>query len=325
MSTSVHRPSCAHQGASGVLRILAVLGAVFASPVAAAETLRVGSGERFRLPSAAAAVAREGDTIRIAPGEYRDCAVWRAAGLTITGADARAVRISGPVCEGKALFVIAGAGTTIEGITFRGAVAPDGNGAGIRAEGGDLIIRGSRFEDNQSGILTRSGMTQARILIEDSVFSGNGAMRGRSCGGHALYANELALIAIRRTRFEATRACHHVKSRAARTEITDSVIDDGPAGGASYLLDLPNGGDLLLERTLLVKGPGTGNPRAAVVIGAEGVRWPTRSLVLRGNRFENRMSLPTIFVENRSATPALLEGNALDGLVLPLTGPGVAR
>jgi hypothetical protein len=293
-----------------------------AAPVGAA-TLEVGPGARFRVPSEAAAAARDGDTVRIAPGRYADCTVWRAARLTIVATGP--VEISGPVCAGKALFVIGGTGTVVEGITFRGAVAPDGNGAGIRAEGGDLVIRRSRFEGNESGLLTRVDMTTSRIVIEDSVFAGNGAMRGAVCTGHALYANQLAALVIRRSRFEATRGCHHVKSRAARTEITGSVLTDDETAGSSYLVDIPNGGDLLLEDNLLVKGPRTGNPRTAVMIGAEGVRWPTRSLVIRANRFDSRLTLPTVFVENRSATPALLEANVIRGRAAPLIGPGEVR
>lgn len=304
---------------------LALAGLLALGAPAAAETLRVGPGEAFRLPSEAAAAAREGDTILITPGRYADCAVWRAARLTIAAAGAGVVEITGPVCQGKALFVIAGPGILVDGITFRGATAPDGNGAGIRAEGGDLVIHNSRFEGNESGLLTRIDMAQARLVIENSVFTGNGAMRGTACGGHALYANQLRALVIRRTRFEETRACHHVKSRAARTEITDSVITDGPTGSSSYLVDLPNGGDLLLVGNLLVKGPRSGNPRAAVVIGAEGIRWPTLSLIIRGNRFENRMPLPTVFVENRSTAQALLEGNLIDGRAMALTGPGSVR
>jgi hypothetical protein len=299
--------------------------ALLASAPAAAETLRVGPGERFALPSQAAAAARDGDTVLIAAGRYADCAVWRAARLTVAAEGP--VEISGPVCDGKALFVAAGPGLVLEDIAFRGAASPDDNGAGVRAEGGDLTVRRARFEDNQAGILTRAEMPGATLLVEDSVFLRNGAPSrfGHACGGHALYAGHLALVAIRRSRFQATRVCHHVKSRAARTEVTGSLIEDGPEGGASYLVDLPNGGDLLLADSTLAKGPRSGNPRAAVVIGAEGVRLPTRSLRVEANRFVNRAWLPTIFVENRSGTPAELVGNTVDGFALPLLGPGRAR
>ena len=59
----------------------------------AALTLEVGPDQPSQLPSAAIRDARDGDTVRIAAGEYVDCAVVSASNLVIegTGADASAV------------------------------------------------------------------------------------------------------------------------------------------------------------------------------------------------------------------------------------------
>lgn len=302
-------------------RCLSLVLLLAALPAHAAE-LRVGPGERFLRPSQAAAAARAGDRIVIRAGRYQDCAAWTAPDLVIE-ASGGAVEISGPVCAGKALFITAAPRITIVGITFRGAAAAAGNGAGIRAEGGDLTIRNSRFEANQNGILTSASLPAATLLVEDSVFLANGALEPERQCAHGIYAGDLARVVIRRTRFEATRICHHVKSRARATEITDSEILDGPEGRASYLIDIPNGGDLLLRNTRLRKGPETGNPTAAVVIGAEGVRHPTTSLRIEDNSFANLMPRPTIFVRNLTQAPALLSANALSGQVVPLEGPGL--
>jgi hypothetical protein len=299
-----------------------LLSLLLATPLAA-ETLRVGPGERFATPSAAARAARDADTVLIAPGTYRDCAVWRAAGLTIAAMPGGAVEITGPVCGDKALFVTVGPRISITGIGFRGATSTAGNGAGIRMEGADLTVRNARFIDNQNGILTSANIPQGRLLIEDSLFRANGALL-RECA-HGLYAGRLALVTIRRSRFEDTRICHHVKSRAARTEILDSVIADGDDRLASYLVDIPNGGDLLLRNSELRKGPRAENTEAAVVIGAEGVTHPTGTLEIFGNRFTNLMPRGTVFVRNRSATPVLLQGNTISGQVTVLEGPGQVR
>ena len=72
--------------------------------VGAAENLDVGPGRAFHTPSAAAAAARQGDVIRIAPGTYEDCAVWRADGLVIEGEDAERVVIGNRTCLGKGVF-----------------------------------------------------------------------------------------------------------------------------------------------------------------------------------------------------------------------------
>lgn len=296
---------------------LAVLLA-FATP-AAADTWRVGPGEALRLPSEAAARAGPGDTVLLAAGTYADCAVWRAPGVTIAAMEGAAPVITGPVCEEKGLFVTAAPGITVRGLTFRGARAQEGNGAGIRAEGGNLTVLASRFEDNENGILTSHLGAGWRLVVEDSTFLRNGALL-RECA-HGIYAGLWGEVVVRRTRFADTRICHHLKSRAARTELTDSTIEDGPDSFTSYLVDTPNGGDLLMRNNTLVKGPRTDNPLTAVMIGAEGVRHPTRSLVIADNRFESRLAAPVFFVVNRSAAPVVLEGNRLEGRVVPLGGP----
>lgn len=301
---------------------IALTGPLAGAP-AGGRTLEVGLGRAFPVPSVAAAAAQPGDRVLVAPGRYRDCTVWRTSDVTIEAEQGEAV-IFGPVCAGKALFITAAPRITIIGIAFEGAVADDGNGAGIRAEGGDLAIRRVRFTGNQNGILTTNSPAAA-LLIEDSLFAANGALEPERQCAHGIYAGDLARVVIRRTRFEATRICHHVKSRARATEITDSEILDGPEGRASYLIDIPNGGDLLLRNTRLRKGPETGNPTAAVVIGAEGVRHPTTSLRIEDNSFANLMPRPTIFVRNLTQAPALLSANALSGQVVPLEGPGQVR
>ncbi|WP_376087665.1 hypothetical protein ACE7GA_14705 [Roseomonas sp. CCTCC AB2023176] len=286
--------------------------------------LRVGPGEVHSTPGEAAAAARPGDRVLIEPGVYRECAVWRAPDVTVEAAGGPVV-ITGPVCGGKGLFVAAAPNLTVIGLTFEGARAEAGNGAGIRAEGGDLTVRGSTFRDNENGILTAANLPSARLLIEDSTFLRNGALReGRECA-HGIYAGNLALVAVRGSRFAGTQACHHVKSRAQRTEVERSVIEDGPDGTSSYLVDVPNGGDLLLLRNRLRKGPQTGNPTAAIVIGAEGVRRPTASLRIEANDFQSLLAGPTTFVVNRTGTPATLVGNRILGSVAPLVGPGSVR
>lgn len=317
-------PPGARLGNVAAMRIALALLASFLAPVAWGETLRVGPGAPFDRPSAAAAVARPGDTVLIAPGRYVDCAIWRAPGLTIVAADGGMAEITGAVCADKALFVVAAPSVTIVGIFFTGAVSTAGNGAGIRSESPGLTVLRSRFETNENGILAINDPF-ASLTIEDSAFLRNGAHRdGHDCA-HGVYAGRMRQLVIRRSRFEGTRVCHHVKSRAQRTEITDTEILDTPEGEASFLLDLPNGGDLVFVRNRLRKGPRTGNRTAAVAIGFEGVSNPTTSIVIAENRFESLMARPTAFVANRGRHPASLSDNRLVGAVRPLDGPGEVR
>jgi hypothetical protein len=278
----------------------------------------VGEGHQFRQPSEAIAVARDGDTIAIYPGQYFDCAVVHQNNLVIEGKGAGAVMTDKP-CSGKALLITDGNNITIRNLTLQRARVPDENGAGIRAEGGDLTVENARFLDNENGLLAadRAG---AKIRIIGSEFIGNGKCT-RSCA-HALYVNHIALLRVERSKFLGTHVGHNIKSRAARTEIVDSVIEDGPDGSSSYLIEAPNGGSLIVEGNTMQKGPKTDNPANAIMIGAEGVTQPTEEVIIRNNTFTNDQRRRTNFVRNVTATRAQLVGNTFKGDVRPLDGDG---
>jgi hypothetical protein len=232
------------------------------------------------------------------------------------------VVLTDKVCEGKAIFVVRADNVTISGLTFTRARAGDGNGAGIRAEGVNLTIIDSTFVDNQEGILAGDN-PRSTIIVRNSRFERNGACIN-ACA-HGIYANHIALLNVIHSRFFETRAGHHIKSRAARTEIANNQIDDGPDGTSSYLVDIPNGGSLVLMNNTLEKGPLNQNHSAAVSIGEEGVSQPTPELIISKNTFLND-GPPTSFVRNLTATPARLAGNVLKGnSVTPLTGDGTVQ
>jgi hypothetical protein len=287
-----------------------------------ARTLQVGQGLPLALPSQAAALAADGDRIEIAPGTYADCAVWRANHLTIA-ATGPGVIIRDRICQGKALFVTAGADITIEGIIFAHAQTAEGNAAGIRAEGDNLTVRSSQFLDSQEGILA-GGSARSAVRISDSRFVRDGACIG-ACA-HGVYAGRpIGLLRVERSVFSDIRTAHHIKSRALRTELVGNRITDGPTGTSSYLVDVPEGGDLVMQDNVMEKGPQSSNLRTAIAIGAEGVTHPTHELRIEGTHFTSDVPGGTVFVSNRTTTPAILRGNVLQGRAVALEGPGTVQ
>jgi hypothetical protein len=300
--------------------LLALTMCVVTSP-AFARTLEVGEGREFKQPSEAVAAAKDGDTIDIYPGQYSDCAGIRQSNITIEGKGPGVV-MTGKVCAGKAILVADGSNITVRNITLQRARAEDGNGAGIRAEGGNLTVENSRFLNNENGILS-SSRQGIQIRIVGSEFIGNGTCE-KACA-HGMYINHIALLHVERCKFLNTHAGHHIKSRALRTEVINSVLQDGPEGSASYLIEIPNGGTLIAEGNTMEKGPKAGNPGFAIMIGAEGVTHPTQEIILRNNRFTNDQNRPTTFVRNLTATQAQLIGNVFKGDVRPLDGDGTVQ
>jgi hypothetical protein len=308
--------------------VMGCLIGVMAAP-AFARTWEVGPGRALTGPLQAAAVARDGDRVVFDPGVYRECAIWSASHLTLEARLAPATMnrtvmtqsiVTGPVCAGRALFFFIGNDILVRGLSFQHARDGFHNGAGILMEGANLTVENSEFQDDEDGILT-GGPANSVVRVRRSVFIGDGSCQG-SCA-HALYAGaRIARLEVMGCVFVDTRVGHDIKSRARLTVVRDNRIEDGPNGTASYLIELPDGGDAEIVNNVLHKGMSSENKEVAISIGAESSQNPTHSLDIRGNRFTNDLAEPVRFVRNSTATPARLVNNTLIGHVIPLEGPG---
>lgn len=287
-----------------------------------AATLKVGANEEYKMPSAAIARATDGDTVAIDTGTYYDCALVKQNNLTIEGVGPNVV-MTDKTCRGKALLITNGNNITVRNMTLQRARVPDQNGAGIRAQGGNLTVENTRFLDNEEGILVAKN-PQASVKIIGSEFVGNGRC-GKDCA-HGIYTGPIAALDVERSRFFDTHAGHSIKSRAAKTVVLNCDIEDGPTGTSSYQIDVPNGGDVLIEGNKLEKGPHAQNWATSIMIGEGGVSYPSDGLVIRNNTLINNTGHETTFVRNITATPAQLSGNVFQGgKVIPLKGDGPAR
>jgi hypothetical protein len=219
--------------------------------------LRVGPGRPYLTPSEAAQAARDGDEIRIDPGIYRgDVAVFSANDLRVVAAGGPVVLdADGRSAQGKAIWVVQGDRMTIEGLTFTGCRVPDGNGAGIRHQGGALVLRHCRFLRNQMGFLC-GDLASADLLFEGCEF---GWSESDSALAHGLYVNRVRSLELRHCYVHHARRGHLVKSRARTTRILGCWIGDEDGGASSYCVDLPDGGEAYVLGNVLHKGPNSQN------------------------------------------------------------------
>jgi hypothetical protein len=297
-----------------------LLPALYLALPAGAATLEVGPNKPMKMPSEAAAAAQDGDHILIAPGEYFDCAVWKANKLVIEGTGKpEEVVITDKACGGKALFLTDGEDITIRNLTLTRARVPDGNGAGIRMEASNLTVERVHFVNNQNGILTNIDV-KGSLIVRDSEFIRNGSC-ANNCA-HGIYANNLDLLHVERSKFFETREAHHIKSRARRTEVIDCDLQDGPNGTSSYQIEAPNGGSVVARGNTIQKGPKSENHTGAIVIGMEGITQPTREIIVENNSFRVDGGYPAFLVVNMTATEAMLKGNKLSGSAKALRGDG---
>lgn len=287
--------------------------------------LTVGPGGRFATLAAAIAAAAEGDLLLIAAGRYRDDTAHLTKRLTLRGQGGLVELVATvPPPNGKAILVI-GADATLEGIAFAGARSPNLNGAGIRYEGGHLVLRRCRFEDNQMNLLAASDPAGS-LTVERCAFGPTAAIPFNESLSHGLYANQVGRLRVRDSLFHGVASGHQIKSRALETVITGSRIADGEGQG-SYSIDLPNGGRALVEGNVIEQGPNTDHP-AIIHFGGEGAPYADSALRIAANLVVNRYDRPdALLLRNQTRTLAVLEGNRVFGLAPDqmASGPATVR
>lgn len=226
----------------------------------------------FRTPGEAARAAVGGETVEIQAGDYVDCATWPVS-VFIVGVGGRPV-IRDAACGGKAIWITQGAETTISNIEFTGMAVPDRNGAGVRHEGGRLVLQNVYMHDGEQGLLADAN-PQASVLIEDSLFE----RLGQDGQAHGIYVNQIAELVVRGSQFLASQnEGHEIKSRALRTVIECSTIASLD-GVDSRNIDLPNGGDVEIRGSVIQQGGNSLN-REIIGYGLENAPNPIQRFVM---------------------------------------------
>lgn len=236
------------------------------------QTFRVcASGCDFPDLTAALQATRDGDTVELEPGVYSQPGIVRANGVTIRAKPGAYLKKA--IAEDKGALVVKGDNTVIEGLDCSEIASSQQNGACVRLEGHNLILRKVHFHDAEEGVLTAPNV--GTVTVEDSVFERLGA-DGRA---HGIYVGDTDALIIRRSAFLSSRGeGHEVKSRAARTVIEDSVIASLD-GVDSRLIDLPNGGVAVIRNTILEKGVNSSN-WDVIGFGLEGIKYSENSLLI---------------------------------------------
>ena len=304
----------------GVQALLLCLVWLGATAVQAAQTLVVSpEGAPLNL-AAALSQARDGDTIEMLPGEYRDAfVVLEGRRLTIRGVGKRPLISGGgqPVGKHKALWLVRGGEVTLENLEFRGVRAADGEGAAVRLEGGRLLLRRCEFFDNEYSVATGND-DKAELTIQDSVLG----LAPKVVGGlyHLLNVGRIAKLSVSGSRFQQGFEGHMIKSRARETLISYNFIHDGQRGGASYEIELPAGGLATIIGNVIGQGSESQN-RVLVAYGTDGRPWDRNVLLVSHNTFINYKWTPAWFLrvlnEGMPAEPDVVAVNNL------LVGPGV--
>lgn len=291
---------------------------VFTPPAAGQTVLTVGQGQEFSTLAAAIAASQNGDLIEVQAGTYTNDFSIAWSQVTIEGVGGMVDLVATePPPDDKAILTT-NASMTIENVAFSGAAVPDsdgGNGAGIRYQGGDLTLINDKFEGNQDGILANADPT-GTITIDHSLFENNGVSDPNMVGygaTHNMYINGVGQFTLENSISEAANVGHEVKSRALNTTIVNNWIGDGSNGTSSYEIDLPNGGNAVVENNTIEKGPGAQNNFMVHFCGeSDVIPYADSSLTVSGNTFVNDYGPSGTMLLNGSIYTVTVDGNTFD-------------
>lgn len=272
------------------------------------------SGRGFdTLADAVNAVGSGNATILIAPGSYRMCAVQNGGRIAYVARQPGSVIFDGVACEGKAALVLGGRSAQVEGIVFQNIRVPDGNGAGIRLEAGDLLVHESLFRDGENGILVANDH-DGTIRVDQSTFSGLGGCPEDGGCSHSIYNSGNGTLVVTRSRFERGTGGHYVKSRGRRIEVSDSSFDDSHGRATNYMIDLSNGATGTIARNVFVQGEDKENYSAFISVAPEGHEHSSAGLAVTDNEagLAPGVQRRTSFVADSSGQAINIAGNRLD-------------
>ena len=282
-----------------------------------ATVLTVGAGKQFATISAAVAAAHDGTVILVDSGTYTNDFATIYSKISIIGVGGMVnLAATIPPPNSKGIFTVDN-DVTIRNFSFSGVVISDsngGNGAGIRYEGGAMVLRNCAFIGNQNGVMGSAvipSLTTNTITIDHSLFDGNGSGTGYT---HNLYIGTgVSKLTFTNNISQNANVGHELKSRAVVNDIEGNVFRDGPSGTASYDIDLPNGGQAIIANNIIEKGPNAEN-NAMIHFGGEGIPYAGSSLAVTHNTFINDKGASTVAVYNQTVMSATITGNSLENI-----------
>ncbi len=297
---------------------LVALVLVSAPSAAYAATLSVGPGKTYSKPCAAIAAAQAGDTIEVdAAGAYDgDHCQWTTDNLVVRGVNGRAkINAGGDPNNsygGKGIFVIAAPNATVENFELAGAVVADRNGAGIRHQGTNLIVRNCFFHDNENGILgSPATAATGDVLLDASEFANNGAGDGQT---HNMYLGPYAKITLQYSYSHGAKVGHLVKLRGVENHVLYNRLTDEPGTTASYELSFPSAGTSFVIGNIIEQADSSQNSAIIDYASEPGTLNPDLHLYVVNNTIVNdRINGATFVANHDTTTPTLIMNNIFVG------------
>jgi hypothetical protein len=214
---------------------------------------------------------KDNSHLKIPAGVYQEPLFIRHHNVTIEGVGH--VVFEKAATQGKGYILATGNDLTVRNIECRFIKVDSKNGACVRLEGRGLVLDHVYFHSSETALLETS-KEHGYIEIRNSRFE-NLAAKARA---HSIYLNKASLH-LSNSVILGNRHQHSLKSRGPKTVIESSILAELSAS-ASRLIDISNGGELQISRSLLQKGPQSVNNQL-IGFGLEGVQHSSNQVTIR--------------------------------------------
>lgn len=205
--------------------------------------------------------------------------------------------------EGKAMLE-ANANLVLRGLSLADSAVPDGNGAAVRpAPGVQLEMYDCEVSHCQNGIMTSNNTNNT--IIDNCLFHDNGAGDART---HEMYVSGNLTLTNSEV-ISGTKSTHAVKTRGASTIIKGCTIKGNTSGDwniAGSVIDISDGGDALIEDTLIESAPGS-TINDIVAYGYESATFGAKTMILRNVTITDGSGSGGCIATNQGASKLVLE------------------
>jgi hypothetical protein len=234
-------------------------------------------------PAQVIAGLKDGQTVALPKGEFRESIVINQSNVTIKGYETVLREAAGE--GGKATAIIHGANVRIEGLTVKDAVGDSATGAFYSDAPGTTLFECKTINCPQN-VRTGRG-EQITVTLDACTF---GATRPSGQSQHSLYIDQIGALMVTGCTFNGAEAGGHlIKSRARRNVIVANNILQGETG-CSRAIDLGQGGENIIEENHIGVGRNTDNPDVISVCRDDNLgtplfpEWPGETIIRR-NKF----------------------------------------
>ena len=113
-----------------------------------------------------------------------------------------------------------------------------------------------KLHNNQNGILGPMNPTPGIVSLDNCDVYSNGTGSGQT---HGIYIGKSDKLVVTNSRFRDTNIGHHIKSRAAVTQISNCLVGTDLISTESYNVDCCIGGQVTISDCTMMQGPNTDN------------------------------------------------------------------